>query len=211
MTFLYLSGCLVPGVAHPMLGAMLTPDTGYRVPPDTWWAMDNACFNHADDFDFDRFERYIRRCMEQAGDRLLFVVTPDVPFDADETIRRFGEHQARMKTLGAPIGFVTQNGMRVEDLPWNDFDAMFVGGDTRWKTDSESGTLITEAKRRGKWVHMGRVNSYRKICTAVSMGCDSADGTFLARAPKENWQRMQSWFDKFERQGVMQLPTDVPG
>lgn len=202
---IYLSGCVRPELSHPMLGFMITPDMGNHVPEDSWWAMDNACFNHPDDFNFDRFERSLKARMAYAGDRLLFVVTPDVPFDADGTIRRFEEYKDRMKKLGAPVAFVTQDGMQLEDLPWNDFDAMFVGGSTVWKTGTESGALIREAKRRGKWVHMGRVNSLRRLYVAESMGCDSVDGTFLAKGPKVNWPRMLHWFEQFKLQPVMAL------
>ena len=34
---------------------------------------------------------------------------------------------------------------------------------------------------RGKWVHMGRVNSTRRIRYAASIGCDSVDGTKWVR------------------------------
>lgn len=207
---IYLSGGIRPELNHPMLGWMLTPDVGNVVPPTGYWAYDNACFKHPDDFNFERFEHDLRRRMAYAGDRLLFVVTPDKPFDADGTIARFDEYKVRMRKLGAPIAFVTQNGMQVEDLPWNDFDALFVGGSTEWKFDSESAALIKEAKRRGKWVHVGRVNSLRKLRWAESLGCDSVDGTFLARAPRINWPRMLAWFAAFRLQPIMRLQLARP-
>jgi hypothetical protein len=37
--------------------------------------------------------------------------------------------------------------------------------------------LVAEAKRRGKYDHMGRVNSARRAAYAASIGCDSIDGT----------------------------------
>ena len=40
---------------------------------------------------------------------------------------------------------------------------------------------MAEAKRRRKWVHMGRVNSERRIRYAASIGCDSIDGTKWVR------------------------------
>ena len=33
------------------------------------------------------------------------------------------------------------------------------------------------AKRAGKWIHVGRVNSERRIRWAASLGADSIDGT----------------------------------
>ena len=68
-----------------------------------------------------------------------------------------------------------------------------------------SGALITEAKARGKWAHMGRVNSLRKLRAAASMGCDSADGTFIAYAPEQNVARIAVWLRNFAREPMFAL------
>lgn len=39
--------------------------------------------------------------------------------------------------------------------------------------------LVRQARNHGKWVHMGRVNSMARMERARSMGCNSADGTFI--------------------------------
>ena len=75
-------------------------------------------------------------------------------------------------------------------MPWDDFDALFIGGTTDWKLGDGAAQLVREAKRRGKWVHMGRVNSLRRMIYAESIGCDSADGTMLKynpSAPVHRW------------------------
>lgn len=97
--------------------------------------------------------------------------------------------------FGAPVAFVSQDGMSDEDVPWRDIDALFVGGTSEWKTGHESGALISAAHARGKWVHMGRVNTARRLHAAVTLGCDSVDGNFLAPAPDENWRRLRRWLD----------------
>jgi hypothetical protein len=38
---------------------------------------------------------------------------------------------------------------------------------------------VRDARRRGKWVHMGRVNGLRRLRIALDFGVDSVDGTFL--------------------------------
>jgi hypothetical protein len=40
---------------------------------------------------------------------------------------------------------------------------------------------------------MGRVNSQKRFSYAQSIGCDSADGTFLAFGPTQNLPRLLSW------------------
>lgn len=179
---------------------MVTPDMGNRLPGHGYFAIDCGMYGavmrgEPESFSMERYERYIALLTAEAGDRLLFVVTPDMPFSADGTMEQFERHGARTKATGAPVAFVTQDGMHVEDIPWSDVDALFVGGSTEWKTGHESGALIKEAHRRGKWVHMGRVNSYRRLRAAETMGCDSVDGTFLAFGPDRNWPRLRYWLD----------------
>ena len=41
--------------------------------------------------------------------------------------------------------------------------------------------LVAEARARNVWVHMGRVNSLRRLVYAASIGCDSIDGTQWVR------------------------------
>jgi hypothetical protein len=57
---------------------------------------------------------------------------------------------------------------------------IFVGGDTAWKEASmpEWGRL---AKAKQCWLHVGRVNSKRRIRLCAMAGADSVDGTSGAR------------------------------
>jgi hypothetical protein len=45
----------------------------------------------------------------------------------------------------------------------------------------------------GKGTHMGRVNSNRRLQYAATIGCDSADGTYLAFGPDQNLPRLLWW------------------
>jgi hypothetical protein len=65
--------------------------------------------------------------------------------------------------------------------------------------------LMAEAKARGKWVHVGRVNSKRRYQWCHSHGADSADGTFVAFGPDVNIPRLARWLAP-ERQ----LPLEIP-
>ncbi len=42
---------------------------------------------------------------------------------------------------------------------------------------------------------MGRVNSYRRLAYAQSIGCHSADGTYLKYGPDLNLPRLLRWLD----------------
>ena len=103
----------------------------------------------------------------------LFVTAPDVVGDAAQTLRNFAEWRSELD--GFPVALVGQDGLGVP--PWDEFDALFIGGTTEWKMGAQARRLIREAKERGKWVHMGRVNSYARGRYARWLGCDSIDGT----------------------------------
>ena len=69
--------------------------------------------------------------------------------------------------------------MTPDDIPWDEFDCLFIGGDDAFKESGLIRRTCREAKRRHKWVHMGRVNSLRRMLIALDFGVDSVDGTYL--------------------------------
>lgn len=77
-----------------------------------------------------------------------------------------------------------------------------------WKRGPVARQFVAEAKRRGKQVHMGRVNSAMMFRYAQAIGCDSADGTYLTFGPDENLPKLLGWlraaaFDVLEFGGVV--------
>jgi len=62
-----------------------------------------------------------------------------------------------------------------------------------WKLTPGAARLTAEARRRGKDVHMGRVNSLKRLRYAQDIGCTSADGTFIAFGPDKNTPEVQGW------------------
>lgn len=75
---------------------------------------------------------------------------------------------------------------------------MFIGGSTEWKLSEEAAELGREAKRRGKWLHMGRVNSLTRLRIASHIGCDSVDGSKVAFAPREATAQIKRWLLQVE-------------
>lgn len=119
----------------------------------------------------------------------LGVVVPDVLTRHDDgtvtgdwqaTVAQFHEYAPIVQEYGYPVAFVSQDGLPVDAAPWDAFDVLFIGGSDQHKL-TESWPLIAEAKRRGKWVHVGRVNSAKRI--ALFWMADSWDGTMLAKEP----------------------------
>ncbi|OQA22636.1 MAG: hypothetical protein BWY63_00724 [Chloroflexi bacterium ADurb.Bin360] len=70
------------------------------------------------------------------------------------------------------------------------FDVLFVGGSTQYKLGPEAAACIAWAKRRGRWVHVGRVNSLTRFRYFQLLGADSCDGTFPCFEPDTAARRL---------------------
>jgi hypothetical protein len=157
------------------LGHLLTPKNrngmGATLATGLSWAVDNGAFRG---FDSEPFRRLLRRVAGRP--RLLWIACPDIVADCRATLDRFREWREEVAAAG-PVAFVGQDGSEGQDLPWGEFDCLFVGGSTEWKLSGAAWDLAREAKRRGKWLHLGRVNSRRRLRYAWSMNADSTDGS----------------------------------
>src|SRR5512139_3799781 len=165
-----------------LLGQIVTPAEGKKPVEGAEWIADNSVFA-------GRYPGDAAYLTWLAGlphlDRCRFAVAQDVVCDHKATLARSLPMLAAIRAL-VPVAFVAQNGATVHNLPWTEFDALFLGGDTDWKLGAEARALVAEARRRGMWVHMGRVNSARRMRYATAIGCASADGTYLAFGPDTN-------------------------
>lgn len=161
---------------HPNLGRLAVPKDHARMAETAAagipWAADNAAFSG---FDADAFCRMLDNLVGVSGGR--FVVAPDVVGDAAATLDRFANWGPQLRAAGLPVALAAQDGLERLPVPWDDLDALFVGGTTRWKLSPAAAALVAQAQARGKWAHMGRVNSLRRIEYAKAIGCDSADGS----------------------------------
>lgn len=178
------------------LGFIDTPLQGNRRPGGVTWCADNGCFNDTA-FDESRWwEWLVDNC--GASDSCVFAVAPDVVGDAAATLARSAPWLARIRALGYPVAFVAQDGWESITVPWDEFDVLFVGGSTAFKLGRVARGAVADAKRRGKHVHMGRVNSFRRYRYAEAIGCDSVDGTFLTFGPDKNLPLLESWIHRVE-------------
>ena len=191
-----------------LLGQIVTPAAGNRLLLGVDWCADNAVFaNH-----YPGDDAYLAWLDSRswAAHRCAFAVAPDVVGDAAATLRRSAPMLPRLRNAGYPAALVAQNGLEHLPVPWDEFDVLFLGGDTDWKLGQHARRLTADAKARGKWVHMGRVNSRRRLQIAAHMGCDSADGTYLAHAPDQNLTRLLDWLNELSDQLALFDPIDLP-
>jgi hypothetical protein len=119
--------------------------------------------------------------LHHVGGRCLFVTVPDVVGDALATARQFERWWTAPARRGLPVALVAQDGLqdmgRWLSTAWPRIYALFIGGSTAWKLGPAARALVREAKSRALWIHMGRVNSLKRIAYAAEIGCDSIDGT----------------------------------
>ena len=175
---LILVHCAYPqALSHrgPGFGRLLTPhdcsraaDTGAAGIP---WAADNEAFSRG--FNERRYLAMVELLRGVEG--CLFITAPDVVGDWFETRRYFDRFEGQL--AGVPIAYVAQDGQPADLVPWDGIAALFVGGSTEYKLGVEAERLCREAKERGLWLHVGRVNSRRRFDYARALGADSIDGS----------------------------------
>ncbi len=192
---IYLSGAKNDAIADDLaagtIGLLNTPKNGYNLDGVAVWAMDNGCYTNT----YPGDERYLDTLSRYAHHkaRCLFVAVPDVVGDKDATLALFPTMAARIKERGWPVALVAQDGLTPREVPWFDIDWLFIGGTTEWKLGPDVEALITTAQHFGVRVHVGRVNSGARFRHFRALGCDSADGTYLAFGPDTNAPKLRRW------------------
>lgn len=153
------------------------------------WALDNDCFSAS-----WNSVRWIKGLQRRRGiPNCLFATVPDVVGDAVKTLELWHKWHKLVEAFGYRPAFVLQDGC--EFIP-DGVRCVFIGGSTDWKLGRKVRELVKEAKEKGMWVHMGRVNSYTRAKYAKSIGCDSVDGTYIAFGPKINLPKLIKWMER---------------
>lgn len=145
------------------------------------YAIDNGAWTahqRGEDFDVAAFERAVALL----GDRAQFLVLPDIVAGGKASLALSLEWLPRLDGIGVRRLIAVQDGM----APWDvephlsSRVGLFVGGSTDWKWKSlpHWGFL---ARRTGAYLHVGRVNTARRIRECARVGVDSFDGTSTTR------------------------------
>lgn len=150
------------GIYSANCGAMTAPRGGNNMQNAADlgmpWIMDNDCFNR---YDPPAIVKMLKKNRGIKG--CLFMVAPDVVCDHELTLLLFRAWLGTIQNYGYPVAFVIQNGATIESIPWDSISAIFIGGDDKFKFLRSTATIALEAKKRGKWVHMGRVNTEDRL------------------------------------------------
>jgi hypothetical protein len=213
---LYLSTPSSPAVRAAMsaglIGCMTTPNQHNRIPAGATWAADNGKFGAhyvGDDAWLSWLARMVRR---YGAEKCLFAVAPDVPFDAAATLECSRRWLAMIRALGLSAAFYAQDGAEADGMvEWDTFDVLFIAGSTAFKIGEHAKALAGEAIAHGKTVHMGRVNSYKRLLIAEEFGAASCDGTFLRYGPNKNLPKVLDWLGQHQAAASVRAGADVSG
>lgn len=150
------------------------------------YAIDNGawgCHTRGEQWDEKPFLDLIRKHGADAD----FVVVPDIIEGGLESLGR------SRKWIGACLDHARECLVPVQDgmAPWDvepiliedSRIGIFVGGSTEWKLAS-LGWWGRLTRARGRWLHVGRVNSRMRINSCLAAGADSFDGTSATRYAK---------------------------
>mgnify|MGYP003472101387 CR=1 FL=1 len=179
-----------------LLGMIASPAAGNLVRPGWHWCADNNCYTGRYPGD-QAYLRWLHRHTVHV-DRCAFATAPDVVADAAATLARSVPILGPIRALGYPAALVFQDGIEHLPIPWDEFDVAFLGGSTTWKLGPAASDLAAEARRRGTPVHLGRVNSLRRLHHAARIGATSVDGTLLAFGPDRHLPRLLRWLQQIQ-------------
>jgi len=155
-------------------GQFRTPLTQYRKGAFDW-VLDNGCYTT---FKRETFLRMMKDGIED--DRCKWIVVPDVVGNADATLNRFLDFTEEHPEILKKAAYVAQDGQSMALVPWEDIDCLFIGGTDSFKDGVQAYQLALEAKRRNKWVHVGRVNGISRMVMWFQVA-DSIDGSGISR------------------------------
>ena len=158
------------------------------------YALDNGAWTahqQGTEFDSEAFEHAV----SIAGRGADWIVIPDIVAAGKESLQFSLSWLPKLELFRVLLA--VQDGMDLEDIRphLSDRVGIFVGGSTEWKLDTmcKWGEL---AKQVGCYLHIGRVNTCRRIRLCKKAGADSFDGTsatkFISTLPMLDHARRQT-------------------
>ena len=125
-------------------------------------------------------EPFLELC-HRAGARADFVVLPDLVEGGRRSLRRSLAWLPFLLGTTRRLLIPVQDGLEPSDLQClGDTVGLFVGGSTAWKL-ATLGRWGQLAGARGCYLHVGRVNTARRIARCAAVGAQSFDGTSVTR------------------------------
>ncbi|WP_137887604.1 hypothetical protein [Pseudomonas sp. 2FE] len=145
------------------------------------YALDNgawSAFQQGRSFD----EAAFGVALDKLGEHADWVVIPDIVAGGMESLDFSVKWLDRLQGFPQTLLLAVQDGMQPDDVRelLNPSVGIFVGGSTAWKLKTmESWGVL--ARRRNCYLHVGRVNSARRIAMCAAACASSFDGTSATR------------------------------
>jgi hypothetical protein len=164
-------------------GQLITALTSYSRHHEVF-AVDNGAYSG---FREKNFIRILKR-EEKNKEHCLFVAIPDKVGSHKETLAMWDRYHYLGE--GWKKAFVAQDGY---DGHPDDVDCLFIGGTNRFKDSKESYNAVVDAKKKGLFVHVGRVTAVKRFLFYEDAGADTCDGSGLSRFDKTFTNLMLSY------------------
>jgi len=160
------------------------------------YALDNGAWTahqRGEAFDSERFEQ----CLDAMGAGADWIALPDIVAGGMRSLAMSLDWMPRVQQINPRVLIPVQDGMTPLDVAphLGNRVGIFVGGSTEFKIDTmfQWGSL---ARLSSCYLHVGRVNTRRRILQCAAAGADSFDGTsasqFASTIPLLDWSRRQS-------------------
>jgi len=174
------------------IGHLFSPRTG-RMQSGPFefcpYALDNGAFAAGENWSESAWFELLDWA-KLSGQRPEWAIVPDVVGDRLRTLRKWEIYAPQLSRYGWPLAFAVQDGMTREDVP-RDADVIFVGGTTEWKW-----LTMADWCRDFPRVHVGRVNSYRRLWQCHEAGAQSCDGTGWTRGDQVQWRGLKAYLEE---------------
>lgn len=148
------------------------------------YALDNGAWHaYRNGTPFD--EVAFGRAVDKVGENAQFTVLPDQVAGGLASLEMSLDWlENRLRGFPGRLLIAVQDGMDIEMVrPYlNPMVGIFVGGTTPWKLRTLN-SWCQLARRRGCYVHVGRVNSLKRIEACAQAGAMSFDGTSVIAFP----------------------------
>jgi hypothetical protein len=183
---------------HPdRIGWLMGPSSWKKPRPWLPYAVDNDAFiswTNQQPWDPEAWRKMLGT-VNAAQIKPRWVLVPDVVADRKATIESWKRYAPEAAETKCPLAFAVQDGMTPDDVPPG-AQVIFIGGSTEWKWNSLT-TWSTNFKR----VHVGRVNTARRLNWAEAAGVESVDGSGWFRATEDGKQAsdLTKWLAGFLR------------
>lgn len=174
------------------IGHLYSPRPGHKNPgPFSFlsYALDNGAFAAGDAWnESDWLELLAWARLSGVSPR--WVLVPDVVGDRLGTLEKWHRFAPGVAEYGWPLAFAVQDGMTPEDVPDN-AAVIFVGGTTQWKWRTAAMWCSTFER-----VHVGRVNTYRRLWQCQDIGAESCDGTGWTRGDQRQHRGLLAYLEE---------------